>query len=499
MQCPNCRHENPNDAQRCGSCGLVLKIADSLQPATKARTSKLAILSLVLGVLSLPFFLLAGIPAIIVAIVSIIRIANSGGRLKGLPVALAGMIVSVVLTCTFFMLWRLDAPPIPNDYTVAALHSAPPECAPSFDMLKSLIDEDWKLPGSPAIGLTKEDVKMIEHLSEVIENATASEIAESLNQHGAQIEQAWTRAERARDIVRRLNEFPEIADLTETGIPSRSLRWVNLIHLAELHHVHALMQTEPDKIHAVIAELIELDSVFRKLSPNVRLLIEKLICLRCIEENMVTANAIVNNPTVTRESVELLAAHFTALTGEQLSLRNGVLSEYFLLRDVVSKVCSEAAVAEAGLLKRNSMLRLYRNFYDDWIDAVEGGVNGLKERFSVWPDIYPFAEPSLSFRDQKPLPLLYRCYNPLERLAGFSYPASLGKMPTTGIKDDLFQIVLNKRLGRQVSLKARAYSDEYVVDIENKKIFSPGPDGKPGTKDDIKLPINPEVLGWNTR
>jgi len=39
----------------------------------------------------------------------------------------------------------------------------------------------------------------------------------------------------------------------------------------------------------------------------------------------------------------------------------------------------------------------------------------------------------------------------------------------------------------------------HSTNIENKKIFSPGPDGKPGTKDDIKLPINPEVLGWNTR
>lgn len=60
MQCPNCHCENPNNAQRCSSCGLVLKIADSPQLPAKAKTSKLAILSLVLGILSPPFFLLAG-------------------------------------------------------------------------------------------------------------------------------------------------------------------------------------------------------------------------------------------------------------------------------------------------------------------------------------------------------------------------------------------------------------------------------------------------------
>jgi hypothetical protein len=39
-----------------------------------------------------------------------------------------------------------------------------------------------------------------------------------------------------------------------------------------------------------------------------------------------------------------------------------------------------------------------------------------------------------------------------------------------------------------------AYSDEYIIDAEKKIIFSPGPDGKSYTKDDIKLPINPQVL-----
>ena len=58
----------------------------------------------------------------------------------------------------------------------------------------------------------------------------------------------------------------------------------------------------------------------------------------------------------------------------------------------------------------------------------------------------------------------------------------------------MLQIVLNLRLGRDINLKARAYSDEYIIDIENKKILSPGPDEKVGTDDDIFLPINPQVL-----
>ncbi len=352
MQCPKCGGENLEDASLCGSCGWALKPPDIMQPKGKARTSKLAILSLVLGVLSLPFFVLAGLPAMVIAITSIVQIAGSRGALKGAAIALAGMIVSVLMMCVFAVLWCLDARPIPNDYTLADLRSAPAECAESFEILKTLIDEDWSLPGAPAIGLTKEDVKVIDEVSEVIEDGAASQIAESLSEHAAQIEQAWTRAEKARDAIRRLNEFPEIADLTEPRVGAKTMRWHNLIELARLYQAYVNSHTDPNDIQAVLSDLIELDSVFRKLALNVRGFMEKLICLGCIGEDMVTAKAIVNNPLVARESVELLARHFTPLTKEQMSMRNGILSEYFLLRSVVSEVSSVPAVMATGCSKR---------------------------------------------------------------------------------------------------------------------------------------------------
>jgi len=60
--------------------------------------SKLAILSLVLGILSLFFFVLAGIPAIVIGIISILRIRRSGVELKGKYIALAGMNISILFT-----------------------------------------------------------------------------------------------------------------------------------------------------------------------------------------------------------------------------------------------------------------------------------------------------------------------------------------------------------------------------------------------------------------
>ena len=63
------------------------------------------------------------------------------------------------------------------------------------------------------------------------------------------------------------------------------------------------------------------------------------------------------------------------------------------------------------------------------------------------------------------------------------------------VTDDLFHIILAMRMGTEYSLKARAYDDQYIIDLERKIIYSTGPDGEPFTEDDIKLQINPDVLG----
>jgi hypothetical protein len=465
----------------------------------QTRISKLAILSLVLGILSLFFFVLAGIPAIVIGVASILKIRRSAGELKGKYIALAGMNISILFMYVFYLFWSIDAPPIPNDYTVADLRSAPTDCAESFEVLKTLIDEPWSTPGAPAVGLSKHDVDMIDDIRDALQKGTDAETARILSNDSNDIRAAWAASEKARDIIRKLNAFPEIADLSEPEIGSKTMRWHNLIELARLYEICAHLQTEQDDIRAFTIELVELDSVFRKLSLNVRLFIERLICHACLETDIDTANVIVNNPNTSRNIVELLAKQFTPLTAEQLSLRNGLLSEYLLMKNIVMEISHASRAEKTRLVKTNSTLRVYKNYCDDWLTAMEPGGDVIATRLFAWPNHYPFREPDL-LSSQGMLPLIYWCYNPLGSKCictfGFFPNMDFRKRFTMPVHDDLFQIVLNKRLVKEISLKARAYSDEYIVDIGNRKIFSPGPDGKADTKDDIILRINPEVLGW---
>ena len=473
--------------------------AGSRYVPVESRISRLAILSLVLGILSLLLFVLAGIPAIVLGIISVVRVRRSRGKLKGRAVALAGVLVSIPFMCVFFLLWSLDAPPIPNDYTVADLRSAPAEYAESFEILKTLIDEDHDLPGAPAIGLTQEDFDLSAEIRGVLKEGTPAEISETLSYYAKDVEKAWANMQEARDVIGRLNTFAEIADLTVPSAHFRIMRVSNLVELAHLYEVYAHLQTEQGDIHTLAAKLIELDSALRKFSLNARMMIAKLVCHISIAADIVTANAIANNPQASRESVELLAEHFTPLTAEQMSLRNSVLFEYLLLKSAISKGLGSSAAGKIPLLKRNSTLRMYKNSFDDWLNTRHSSGSATSTRLSVWPDFYPFDEPD-PLQERVLLSFVYRCYNPIGShamgMVGFFRGADPERSTNISVQDDLLQIVLNKRLGKEVSLKARAYSDEYIVDVENRKIFSPGPDGEIDTRDDISLRINPQVLGW---
>jgi len=463
--------------------------------------SKLAILSLVLGILSLFLFVLTGIPAIVIGILSIIIIRSGAGELRGKYVALTGISISILFMFFFCLLWNLDAPPIPNDYTIADLRSAPAQYAESFEVLKTLLGENGDSSNVPAIELTNSDSSMVAGIKGILQTGTTSEITKALNYYAEEINQIWADNERARDMIHRLNEFPEIADLTELNENLEILHVVKLIDFVSFYQVYAHLKIEQGDIQPFVVELVVLDSVCRKLCMNARMLVPKIAYLICITENILTINAIVIDRQTPMSTIELLAGHFTPLTDEQISLRNSILSEYLLMKSFFSEKSGQSIVRKILLFKKNSTLRLFRNFFDSWLDAEEGSQNVARTKLSVWPDIYPFKEPSMSLANRERPSLLYRCYNPHINIINIVGPfdktikSRKDSIIRIQIQDDLLQIILSKRLGKEIGLKARAYCDEYIVDIEKEIIFSPGPDGKAHTKDDIMLRINPKVLG----
>jgi prepilin-type processing-associated H-X9-DG protein len=96
MYCPKCGKENPEGAQVCGGCSSPLPGASGPAERPITKTSRLAIAAFVLGVLSLFTLGITAIPAVVLGIISLVRIEKSGGRLTGANFGVLGIVVPVI-------------------------------------------------------------------------------------------------------------------------------------------------------------------------------------------------------------------------------------------------------------------------------------------------------------------------------------------------------------------------------------------------------------------
>ncbi len=96
MFCPKCGAENIEGSNLCRGCGWILTGTGPAAAAAAAKTSGLAIASMVLGILSFCTFFLTAPVAFILGIISLVMIARSNGRLKGTWFAITGMVAPVV-------------------------------------------------------------------------------------------------------------------------------------------------------------------------------------------------------------------------------------------------------------------------------------------------------------------------------------------------------------------------------------------------------------------
>ena len=120
MSCPKCGTQNPQDVHVCTSCGSVLTQPPEVTEPVNVKTSRLAIASLIFGILTLftfPLFLVPGfnsfvwpfivmvaaILAIILGIIARARIGLSAGRLTGKALASIGTAIPVVLFSIIFL------------------------------------------------------------------------------------------------------------------------------------------------------------------------------------------------------------------------------------------------------------------------------------------------------------------------------------------------------------------------------------------------------------
>jgi len=424
---------------------------------------------------------------------------NRKGRVRKsliIGAAVAACLVSLIA------IWWQDVAPIEDDYTLADLRSAPPEFAETYDLLMSLANQHPDVNGAPAIGLAQADVNVLETIISGLRDTNDPDIREYILERADDIDLLWTKAKKGRVIIEQLADIDQIADLTEPNLfPDAMPSLTNIGYMIQLYRLQVLSLFEKGDKEQSLHLLGQIGSIFRKFSETCRPLVSKLVCYAALMIHIQTVNYFANNPQAPDGFLDELHRHFEPITDKQASLRNSLIFEYLLFRDALPNYPEMKKVTKTPFCKRNSTLRLYRNFLIGKINQTERVKESKKSDIRVCPRVIPRSG-SVQIDTDVQIPFIYHVYNPVGSMyVKILAPAleSVIQLKTRiQIHDDLVQIVLNKRLGQPVDLKARAYSDKYVIDLNKKIIFSPGPDKVAYTEDDIKLQINPDVLNLNS-
>jgi len=110
MHCSKCGQQNPDNAKFCGTCGAALTRTTIPAAGLSIKTSGMAIAAMVLGILGVFTCGLTAIPAIILGIVSLVRIEKSGGSLTGRGFAIAGIVAPCVMVPLIALLMGIMMP-----------------------------------------------------------------------------------------------------------------------------------------------------------------------------------------------------------------------------------------------------------------------------------------------------------------------------------------------------------------------------------------------------
>lgn len=503
MKCPQCGTEFETSVEQCFTCGW--EFGQSPQDF-KPRTSKLAVLTLVLGILCLFTFYLPLLAVLIVGVIALRKIRKSRGRLTGERLAMTGILIPLlslpIIPTIGYAIWSKDAGPVPNEFTEADFKQVRPENEVTYSILCKLNDKKDDPNGAPAIGLNAEDIDQIDELWDTLDLDEMQPSYDYIRQQAETIDRLWERSAKGRFVIEAVNNYDQIADSSSVSqdLDSEVPYNRDMKLLMQINSLHVLLMMDRGDDLLACRELIEFDAVARKQSVFARSIILKLICYAVFNMDMKTANLLANHPRISKEGLQLLRSHFNPLQDEQISLENSIVHEYLWFKNILCD-SYESNLTNSPFFKTNSTCRYYDGFCRNWILKDQGQARHDHSPVSVWPwsePVYPKVslDPDRLYEGSF---TTYSFYNFVGTLYIKSTLPALDKVfeikEKILIHDDLLQWVLARRLGQEGSLTARAYSDSYTVDIEKGLVFSVGPDEGPFTDDDIKLPINPAVLG----
>lgn len=316
--------------------------------------------------------------------------------------------------------------------------------------------------------------------------------------HAETIEQAWTDCAEGKQYIRDLDQFPAIADFIDydgppADAPIPSFRTAR--DIARTYSAYAKLKVQQGNIDQGLAELTQLHSVTHKSLPHSTLLVSKMINIAIAKLNIRTANQILHHAELDREQLLALKRSFPPLNNEQISMRRPIIMEYDLIQyyaPMLTRDCNLGLVPEhpvaripfqtasALIYKKNRTLEMNIKLYEPLVAALDIDANPI-----------PAAQ---AFQER------FDCMlnSPRERAGNMvgiwllsigvpSFEKAITHSVDVKTWSDLLALEIDERLGGKPELKDVYTGADYAFDAERRCFYSLGPDGQPGTADDIYI------------
>ncbi len=312
--------------------------------------------------------------------------------------------------------------------------------------------------------------------------------AETLS-NSAAIETAWKGDAEYRAVIAQLDTFAAIPELGRS-VGGPMLNYLELRRQAQLVSLHAFMKACQGDAGPGVANLVQFYSVVRKAMPHSSSLVSKMIWISCAGYCIGTAGQIAQTPDTKPETLQTLADAFTPLRTEEATLKSAFVGDICSYIEATATLPPNEAfyseidfnirpprIAYFFLCNPNATVREYLAFmeraadYTATLPMVKSNDN-LDSRLEKY-----FQEKHL--KNALGHHFVCQCF------PNFLEAARKGNK--CKVQSDLLSVYLHQRIGRPLVLNDIFSGAPYLTDKKTGLPFSAGPDGKPGTDDDIRL------------
>jgi len=257
-----------------------------------------------------------------------------------------------------------------------------------------------------------------------------------------------------------------------------------------LYGVHARLKTCEGRAAEGASNLVQFCSVVRTRLPYANLLVDKMILLAAAGVCQNAAYGCARTPQATPESLRILCQGFPPLATSNL-LRSAFVGEYCSFADFTSAFRTNRMLF--GVDKAGNAVRVLHRLISPFIlnphatvrmyyEPINPAIQGI----SVSPMVaVPFNEHEFDQQSG------FHIKNPagwyLFAIAAPNFEECVKRANKHKVRSDLLAIYLAGRTGTQCDIKDYFTGRDYLVDEKTGLPFCPGPDGKPGTDDDVRL------------